>query len=86
MGYNQSRKGARVRLIGAVLKTVGCNRPVGSNPTPSARYPREALTLWASQRNRMGRPQTAPSTCGDDMGFDWMNFQDAGSSPAISTR
>lgn len=32
------RTGARVRLIGAVLKTVGAGASVGSNPTLSAKF------------------------------------------------
>ena len=38
-------RGGRVRFIAPVLKTGGCNSPLGSNPSPSATKTRTAIVL-----------------------------------------
>ena len=45
-----NRKGGRVRLNAAVLKTAGCNSPVGSNPTPSAKWKRGRVANAAARK------------------------------------
>lgn len=53
------------RLIEAVLKTVGCNSPGGSNPSPTAKYMllnTMYFTMLRKRKNRRGPKHTGLTT------------------------
>ena len=73
-------RGGGARFIAAVLKTVGRDeRPVGSNPTPSASVPNLLCSRlcgsWSCLTCYLCEKQACCRLCSSDVGFIWSSTQ-----------